>query len=216
MEDRPGGFAEFAITPSDLAIKIPSNVTFEEAATLPLCALTSAQALFQRLGLAIPFPSSITNPIPTHTGEQSSPAILIYGASTSIGMFAIQLAKLCRTPAGGTFRVYATASQRNHAYLKQLGADVVVDYRSPTWPEDVFKMSGGVSYAYDCISEGSSTGQISQTFIPAGGKIAVVRSTAFDSSLIRPGVITEYGAVWSGLGVELGYNSMCFQGSKLN
>lgn len=40
---RPGGFAEFAVLEADLAIAIPNEVTFEEAATLPLCSLTAAQ-----------------------------------------------------------------------------------------------------------------------------------------------------------------------------
>lgn len=43
---RPGSFAEFAILEADLAIRIPSAVSFEEAATLPLCSLTAAQVSF--------------------------------------------------------------------------------------------------------------------------------------------------------------------------
>lgn len=40
---RPGGFAEYAILEADLAITIPEEVSFDEAATLPLCSLTAAQ-----------------------------------------------------------------------------------------------------------------------------------------------------------------------------
>jgi NADPH:quinone reductase-like Zn-dependent oxidoreductase len=87
-----------------------------------------------------------------------------------------------------------------------MGVDGVVDYRSPSWPEDIRKMSGGISHGYDCLSEGTSTGKMSQTFIDGGGRIAVVRSTAFDRSSIRPDVEAVYGAVWSGLGIEIGYN----------
>jgi NADPH:quinone reductase-like Zn-dependent oxidoreductase len=121
-------------------------------------------------------------------------------------MYAIQLAKLCLNTSGQPMRVYATASPRNHAFLKSLGVDGVVDYRSPTWPEEVLQMSGGISYGYDCLSEGSSTGKMSMAFGPSGGRIAVIRSAAFDRSLIRDGVEAVYGAVWSGLGVEIGYN----------
>jgi NADPH:quinone reductase-like Zn-dependent oxidoreductase len=40
---RPGGFAEYAILEQDLAIHVPAGVSFDEAATVPLCALTAAQ-----------------------------------------------------------------------------------------------------------------------------------------------------------------------------
>jgi NADPH:quinone reductase-like Zn-dependent oxidoreductase len=122
-------------------------------------------------------------------------------------MYAVQLAKLARTAAGDRLQVYATASPHNHKLLKGLGADAVVDYRSPNWVEEVVRLSGGISYAFDCLSEGNSTGLISQTFVPEGGRIAVIRSAAYATSLIRDGVCAVYGAAWSGLGVELHYNS---------
>lgn len=194
--DRPGGFAQYAVTASDLAIRIPSGVSFEQAATLPLCSLTSAQAL-RRLGLLLPF----------QQGDATyDPAILVYGASTSIGLYAVQLAKMCRIASGNSIRVFATASPRNHDLLRSLGVDGVVDYRSPDWPRDIVKLSGGITHAYDCISEGDSTGKISETFVPQGGQIAVIRKAAFDNTLIRQGVEALYGAVWSGLGVEIGYH----------
>lgn len=46
---RPGSFAEFAILEADLVIGIPSGISFEEAATLPLCCLTAAQVIFLRV-----------------------------------------------------------------------------------------------------------------------------------------------------------------------
>ncbi|TFK38490.1 chaperonin 10-like protein [Crucibulum laeve] len=201
---RPGGFAKYAILEADLTIGIPSSVSFEEAATLPLCSLTAAQALFIRLRLPAPFPSPFTFPVPTEP-----PAVLIYSASTSLGLFTVQLASLLRTASGDPYRIYVTASPRHIPLLTSLGvpASHIFDYRSPTWVEDVKKASGGITHAVDCISEDDSTGRVSETFVEAGGNLAVIRNATWDKDKVRPNVEALYGAVWSGLGYELQYNN---------
>jgi NADPH:quinone reductase-like Zn-dependent oxidoreductase len=205
---RPGGFAEYAILEADLIFRIPKNISFDEAATFPLCSLTAAQALFIRLRLPSPFPNPYqTSPLST---TSRTPTLLVYSASTSLGLFTVQLAKLV-TP---SIRVIATASASNHSLLRSLGADSVFDYRSPNWVEDVKKASaGGVDFAVDCISEDKTTGMISRCFVEgesvaAGGEkhIAVIRSVAWDKSLVRGDVTPLYGAVWMGLGHEIVYN----------
>lgn len=122
-------------------------------------------------------------------------------------MFAVELAKLLQTSAGIRYRVYATASPRNHEKLLSLGVDAVFDYRSTTWIEDVVKASGGgITHAFDCISEDNTTAQISQTFRAGGGKIAVIRKAAWNPQGIREDVTPLYGAAWAGLGHEIHYN----------
>ncbi|PPQ98960.1 hypothetical protein CVT26_014424 [Gymnopilus dilepis] len=199
---RPGGFAEYALLEHDLAIHIPSGVSLEEAATVPLCSLTAAQALFIRLELQAPFP----NPFQHKATNEKHPTLLIYSAATSVGLFAIELAKLLRTPSGTPYRIFATASPRNHDKLLASGVEAVFDYKSSTWTEDLRKASGGVSYAVDCIAEDMTTAQISQTFGEGGGKIAVIRKSAWTKDGIRPDVEPIYSAVWWGLGHEIIYN----------
>jgi NADPH:quinone reductase-like Zn-dependent oxidoreductase len=148
-----------------------------------------------------------------HPNPESSPrkpTILVYSASTSLGLFAVQLARLITPP----LNVIATASPTNHALLLSLGADSVFDYRSPTWVDDVKKASGGgIDYAVDCISEDGTTGFVSQCFVegesaaPGGEKrIAVIRKSAWDKNLVRKDVSPLYGAAWVGLGHEIVYN----------
>ncbi|KAF9530686.1 chaperonin 10-like protein [Crepidotus variabilis] len=203
--DRPGGFAEYAVLEEDLTMRIPDKVSFEEAATYPLCSLTAAQALFIRLQLPSPFaiPSTFSlNPV----SETHVPSILVYSGSTSIGLFGISLAKLLRTPLGHPYRIFATASPANHTKLLDLGVEAVFDYRSPSWPEDLRSETGGIDYAFDCISEDDSVARISQAFAPSGGKIAVIRKAAWAANGVRTGVLPVYGAAWSGLGREIEYN----------
>lgn len=105
-KDRIGTFAEFiAVHQDDVAIK-PATLTMAEAASLPLVALTSWQALVERARL--------------RPGQM----VLIHAGSGGVGTIAIQLAKHL----GAT--VATTVSAANIDLVKSLGADVVVDYRT--------------------------------------------------------------------------------------
>jgi NADPH:quinone reductase-like Zn-dependent oxidoreductase len=86
-----------------LIFRYPSTISPESAATIPLAAITAALGLFHEMEL----------PLPPSTNGVS---ILIWAGSTSVGQYAIQLAK-----AAGCF-VITTASPALHSYLKELGA----------------------------------------------------------------------------------------------
>ena len=111
---RIGTFAEFAVVRDGAAALKPTNVTFEEAASLPLVALTSWQALVEigRLG--------------------ANQRVLIHAGSGGVGSVAIQLARHL----GAT--VFTTVGKRNVELVKRLGANVAIDYRSERF-EDVAK-----------------------------------------------------------------------------
>jgi len=99
-----GGFAEFALAKStDIALK-PKNISFEQAAAIPLGALTAWQAIFNLANLT------------------SGQKILITGASGGVGSLAVQLAK-----AKGA-HVIGMASGSNEDFVRNLGADEFIDY----------------------------------------------------------------------------------------
>lgn len=100
-----GTYSEYRCLPEDGAMTIkPKNISFEEAATIPVGALTALYFL-RELG--------------TKAGQQ----ILIYGGSGSVGGFAVQLAKYFGA------HVTAVSSTANVELVKSFGADVVVDYK---------------------------------------------------------------------------------------
>src|SRR5215472_3516256 len=99
-----GTYAEYAVVPEKALAKKPSNLSHEEAAAIPLAALTAWQALLNQGKLK--------------TGQR----LLIHGGSGGVGVMAIQIAK-----AFGAF-VAATASTRNQDLLRELGADQPIDY----------------------------------------------------------------------------------------
>ncbi|KAK3182789.1 hypothetical protein Dsin_030075 [Dipteronia sinensis] len=107
-----GGLAEFAVAKESLAVSRPPEVSAAEGAGLPVAGLTAHQALTQSAGIKL-----------DGSGKQAN--ILITAASGGVGHYAVQLAKL------GNTHVTATCGARNIEFVKSLGADEVVDYKTP-------------------------------------------------------------------------------------
>jgi NADPH:quinone reductase-like Zn-dependent oxidoreductase len=99
-----GGYAEYAAATEEQVALMPRNLSFTDAASVPLAALTALQALRDKARL------------------QAGAAACIYGASGGVGSFAVQIAKALGA------QVTALCSERNMDFARQLGADEVIDY----------------------------------------------------------------------------------------
>ncbi|KZF20177.1 oxidoreductase-like protein [Xylona heveae TC161] len=131
-----GAFAEHIAAKGDLQIKIPDNLSFEEAATLGVGITTVGQGLYQSLGL----------PLPTQPSQTPFP-ILILGGSTATGTLAIQYAKL------SGLQVITTCSPSNFELVRSRGADHVFDYRDSAAPKAIRELTDDkLRYAFDTIS----------------------------------------------------------------
>lgn len=151
-----GTFQEICTVKGDVQIKIPENLSFEEAATLGIGITTVGQVLYQSLQLPLP---STTHP------ATSKGTILIYAGSTATGSLAIQFAKL------SGFTVITTCSPRNFEYVKSLGAQETFDYSSPTCSTDIKAFTkDSLSYVFDCISQGDSIRISVEAMGSSGGK----------------------------------------------
>ena len=135
---KKGGYAEYTIAQAHAVSCIPEEVSFEDAAAIPTAGYTAYQALYRKLPL---------NQIET---------IVIHGGAGGVGGFGVQLAKL----AGKT--VISTASSSNHEYVKSLGADYVIDYRTENVAARVMEITGGqgVDAVVDAVSRQSSTASL--------------------------------------------------------
>ena len=221
--ERPGAFANYLVCPWDLLWKVGDGMRPQEAAVVSLCGLTAAQALFFRMGLEAPF-QWLERPALTAEREElrqkppSTMSFFIYGASTSVGLYAAQLVHLSAASSGRSIRLFGTAGQKHFKMLKAepYGYDGLVDYHEDDWPAKVHRLTNGtgVDYAYDCISEGWTVSKTANTLAPSG-KMAIVRSreggawTAPDLS-VEP----SYGAVWEGLGEVVQYQGMNLPASQ--
>ncbi|KAK0893072.1 hypothetical protein LTR91_023204 [Friedmanniomyces endolithicus] len=128
-----GTFQTYTVLRAEMTSPLPDSMSFESASVIPLGASTAACGLFEKDKLALQAPSTS----PKLTGK----TLLIWGGSTSVGLNAIQLA----VAAG--YEVFATASPKNHAYVKSLGASRVFDYNSPTVITDLRKAFEGKTTA---------------------------------------------------------------------
>jgi NADPH:quinone reductase-like Zn-dependent oxidoreductase len=99
-----GTYAEYIVTKEHLLAKIPDNISFVEAAAVPLAGLTAYQCLVDFVPL------------------QAEDKVLIHAGSGGVGSFGIQIAKSL-----GYF-VATTGSSKNEEFLKSLGADIVIKY----------------------------------------------------------------------------------------
>ncbi|SPO04180.1 related to toxD gene [Cephalotrichum gorgonifer] len=201
--DRPGAFAEYVVTPYDLLWELPGDLSFEEASTISMCGLTAAQGLFPRFGLPSPFSQGSITPVDDPIN------VLIYGSSTSLGLFGAQLAHLAAQASGRKFRLIGTASTSKHELLRSApyNYDVLVDYRDADWPEKVKAATAGtgIHFALDTISERDTVEKVHSTLNPQG-KYHLFRGQGggqFDSSKLE--IQPFYGTVWEGLGHEVDY-----------
>lgn len=116
---RQGSNAEYQLVDERIVGKMPANLNFEQAAALPLTALTAWELLFDRLELATP---SLKHP---------KPVLLVTGAAGGVGSILVQLARKLTT-----VTVVATASRpETQQWVKELGAHYVVDHSQPLIPQ---------------------------------------------------------------------------------
>jgi len=112
-KERIGGFAEWALVSESAAALKPQTIDYVQAASLPLVGLTAWQALIDIGKL------------------QKGQSVLIHAGAGGVGTFAIQLARSLGA------KVATTASQKNHALLQSLGADVCIDYKATRFEDAV-------------------------------------------------------------------------------
>jgi NADPH:quinone reductase-like Zn-dependent oxidoreductase len=135
---------------ADIARK-PTSVDHDHAAVTPISALTAWQGLFERARV--------------EAGEH----VLIHGAAGGVGSFAVQFARWRGA------RVTATVSAANIAFVRDLGADDVIDYRAERFEERVQR----VDAVFDTV--GGDTLRRSWSVLKSGGRLVTIAASEEDS-----------------------------------
>jgi NADPH:quinone reductase len=128
--DPKGGLAELAAASVHSTAVIPDRLDFPEAAGLVISAVTAYEGLVDRAQL------------------QARETVLVTAASGGVGTAAVQLAR----DLGG--RVVAVASERNHDYVRDLGAEVAIDYHDPRYVE---QLQSAAPNGFDVLFEGTGS-----------------------------------------------------------
>jgi NADPH:quinone reductase-like Zn-dependent oxidoreductase len=140
-----GAYAEYLAVKPAVIVRKPSNLSFEEAASVPVASQTAWEGLF------------------THGHLEKGQTILIHGGAGAVGAYAVQFA----AHAGAT--VIATASGGDETYLKSIGASQVIDYREAQF-EKVLREK--VDVVLDSI--GGDTQQRSFLVLKEGGHLVAI------------------------------------------
>lgn len=153
-----GGYAEFVVAKENEVSPKPKTISFEEAAAVPAAGSTAWQALIDAAHLC------------------AGQTVLIHGGSGGVGHMAIQIAK-----AQGA-RVIATASTANQDFLKQMGADVAIDYTKTKFED----MAHDVDVVLDAV--GGETLKRSYGMVKRGGVVVTIAGAPDQAKLEVRGI----------------------------
>jgi NADPH:quinone reductase-like Zn-dependent oxidoreductase len=174
-----GTFAEYVAAPVRTLARKPANLSFEEAAGIPLAGLTAYQALTRALNVG------------------SGDTVLVHAAAGGVGSLAVQIARALGA------RVIGTASERNHDYLRGLGAEPVaygegltdrVTALAPQGVNAVLDLIGGeaLKLSPGLLTEGGRLASVADGAVLAlGGRYVFVRPDAEDLEALT--VLAERG-----------------------
>ena len=180
-----GGYSEFVKSPAVNVIPIPGNLSFEEAAAIPLVFLTAWHMLFNRAQL------------------RPSEEILVIAAGSGVGSAAIQIAKVTGA------RVIATAgSAPKLAKAKELGADEVLSHTGVEFAREVKRLTNGrgVDVVFEHV--GAATWEQSVYSLSVGGRLVTCGATTGFESKIN--IAYLFARQLSILGSFMGYKSELF------
>jgi NADPH:quinone reductase-like Zn-dependent oxidoreductase len=124
LDQEHGGYAEQVALRADLCARKPRNLSFAEAAAVPLAGLTAWQGLFD------------------HGRLEAGQTVLIHGGAGGVGHFAVQFAKVRGA------RVITTVSSRDVGFVRTLGADLIIDREREQFDESV----RGVDLVLDLVA----------------------------------------------------------------
>lgn len=162
-----GTYAEYVCVDADAVALKPTNINFAEAAAIPLVGLTAWQSLFDFVKL------------------QKGETVLIHAGAGGVGSFAVQFAK----NAGA--RVITTASAGNHAYVTQLGADVVLDYTKGNLPEEIKRVAPeGIDVIFNTV--GGQTIYEDAKWLKKGGRLASIANALTPEEAAQYGIKASY------------------------
>jgi zinc-binding alcohol dehydrogenase family protein len=155
---RPGSNSQYHLVDERITGRRPRSLAAEEAAALPLVAITAYEALQERLGIDF-------------EGGSKGRTLLIIGAGGGVGSMASQLGKIA-----GLW-VLATASRpESIAWVRQLGADEVLDHRRPLRPQLEGIGYGNVNFILNCADTDGYWDSMAELIAPQGKICTIVEN----------------------------------------
>jgi acryloyl-coenzyme A reductase len=150
-----GGHAEYAVVPAQNLLALPDAVSFEAAATLPVTYVTAWHGLVTRAAV----------------GHEDT--VMVMAAGSGIGAAAIQICRL-----RGARVLATTGADWKADRAREIGAEVVFDYRDPTWPEQALDVTGGLGVTVLFDNVGGDVWSQSSRCLGRAGRLVCSGATA--------------------------------------
>ena len=157
---KQGAFAEYVATETKYIALKPKNLSFEAAAAVPLAALTAWQGLFDKLNL------------------QKGQKVLIQAAAGGVGLFAVQFAKWKGA------HVVGVASAKNEAFLKSLGVDAIIDYKTADFSK--------ITADFDAVFDSMASSELTIPLLKKGGSYVTITAKPSEDLVKKQGVTATH------------------------
>ncbi|KAM0562187.1 hypothetical protein ACHAPJ_002632 [Fusarium lateritium] len=190
-----GAFSGYTKAHESICFKVPKSTSLQEAATVPLASLTAWLAFFSKDSLNI-------------DRTKSDTTVLIWGGSSSVGQYAVQIAAL------SGFKIVTTCSPHSFDLVKSLGAHHVFDYKDSNVVDSIKEVAPGLKYVFDTIGNKTSSEQASQAIDENGGTLCTVRpDKSFTENVTKQTKVTPV-LVWTAFNRVIQYKKASFPASE--
>ncbi|KAH6645688.1 hypothetical protein BKA67DRAFT_526993 [Truncatella angustata] len=186
-----GAYSSYCIADEKISYHIPNGISFPAAATLPLAINTAWLALFSSDCLHL-----------SRTCLEAT--LLVWGGSTAVGSYAIELAKHFGID------VIATCSPANADSVRKLGASQVFDYRDPDITSYIRETHPNITHVFDTVGNATSSATASSCIAASKGKLCTVRPGKANTSHIAKNVEVSDVFVFTAFLKEHSYRNAAF------
>ncbi|OOF94950.1 hypothetical protein ASPCADRAFT_507813 [Aspergillus carbonarius ITEM 5010] len=176
-----GAYSQYCLADERISFKIPVSVSRAHASTVPLAAATAWLALFSKDCLAL------------DRTQAKGTSVLVWGGSSSVGLYTIQLASICG------FDVVTTCSPKHFDLARSYGAKHVFDYKEPDVAKEIREVAPSLIHVFDTIGNKNSSATASHTLRPGAGTLCTVRPGKANTENVATGTRVADVLVWTAL-----------------
>lgn len=195
-----GAYSEATLADESISFKIPSSVSRAEAATVPLAAATAQLALFSENCLNLDRNSAKNTPV------------LIWGGSSSVGLYALQLLRL-----NSFSPIITTCSPHNNSLVQSAGAHIIHDHSAEHIDDtiaEIRRQAPNLRYVFDTIGSVESSSIASRALSDEGGTLVTVRPGKANTGGVKTGTDVRDVLVWTAFEREVRYGEFVWPPNK--
>ncbi|KAB2573747.1 Protein TOXD [Lasiodiplodia theobromae] len=175
-----GTFAEYTVVQANTTFRLPDKISFEEASTIPLAAFTAASGLYLHLRLPTPW-------LPSPETAERTP-LVIYGASSAVGAFAIQLAR--HSNVHPLICVAGKSQSFVETLIDRSKGDTIIDYRDGDLAANIENALQGrkLLHVFEAVSASPSDEVLQRVLAPGGTMAQILHSFEKEYKIVRDDV----------------------------